>query len=129
MATLPSAIGDVQNPFAGSRPFAALLTMDISVGDKLYDDLMSRIEPELTTGQIPLLAERYKNEGKEDAAKRKDRYQKAFAEYDKRLQEYMGDVQRTSAQHRRDAMRSAEQQARTQEDFVMSDLESRISQL
>ncbi len=58
------------------------------VGTVLYDELMSGIEPDLVTGQLPLLVEKYKDESSERRQERVERYKKAFMEYEKQFRAY-----------------------------------------
>lgn len=57
-----------QNPSAPAFPSAAWL----------YDELMQHIEPELTSAELPLLPEKYKNETPEENRERMKRYAFAF---------------------------------------------------
>ncbi len=59
---------------------------------ELYDLLMKDIEPELTSRSIATLTTKYRKETREEAAKRAERYAKAFQEYDRRLEKYIGDL-------------------------------------
>jgi len=47
-------------------------------GDEIYDRIMTGIEPELTTEQLPTLSEKYKDETDEQKQARADRYNAAF---------------------------------------------------
>lgn len=57
--------------------------------EQLYDVIMQTIEPELMHKTLPSLGETYAHEVPEDTARRAQRYQAAFALYQKRLDEYM----------------------------------------
>lgn len=57
-------------------------------GRELYDQIMGGIEPELTSAQLPLLTDRYKDETPEARSARAARFKKAFAEYQKQFNEY-----------------------------------------
>lgn len=57
-------------------------------GEEIYNRIMREIEPELTTDQIPLMEEKYKDETEEQRGVRAERYQKALDEYEKRYQAY-----------------------------------------
>lgn len=59
---------------------------------ELYDLLMKDIEPELLSNAIAGLALKYRKETKEEAAKRAERYAKAFAAYDRKLEIYIGEL-------------------------------------
>ena len=60
----------------------------IPSGEEMYDQIMSQIEPDLVTAQLPLLKEKYKDETPEQAKARADRYNRAFAEYEKQFAAY-----------------------------------------
>ena len=61
----------------------------IPSGEEVYDKIMSGIEVDLTTSQLPLLKEKYQGETPEEARARAERYQKAFAEYDRQYALYV----------------------------------------
>ena len=123
MALMSDVTGTAMPP-ASSAVYADI---HIPTGDELYDQLMQNIEPELTTGQLPLLDERYKTETPEDSKQRAQRYQRAFTEYDKQLQAYMGDLQARLHAHQRIAMASAERGAKAEEEEALSAIESSIA--
>lgn len=99
----------------------------VSTGDAIYDAMMGEIEPELTSTQINGLEGKYKNETPEEAEARKGRYNKAYAEYEKRLKEYLAQKQSEATTRKRRAMASIEREDRQVEDQQMSSLESAIS--
>lgn len=59
---------------------------------ELYDLLMREIEPELTSRSVGGLALKYRSETREQASVRAERYAKAFREYDRRLETYIGEL-------------------------------------
>ena len=95
-------------------------------GEEIYNMIMASIEPELVSGQIPQLKEKYKNETPEQKKERGERYKKAFAEYDKRYDQYMlGMGAKMKAYHR--GMRgAAEGGARRGEQKTMDGIEQQI---
>ena len=95
-------------------------------GDAIYDEMMGAIEPELISSQIDGLAEKYKNETPEEAEARKTRYNAAYAEYEKRLSEYLTQKQSEATSRKRKAMSSIEKEDRKVEDEQLSNLESSI---
>ncbi len=99
----------------------------IPTGDELYNQLMQSIEPELTTAELPLLDDRYKTETAQQSKERAQRYQRAFAEYDRQLQAYMGDLQAKLHAHQRIALSSAELGAKTEEEEALTAIESNIA--
>ena len=52
-------------------------------GAQIYDGIMGKIEPELTTAMLETLEEKYRDESTEEHQVRMARYDVAFAEYDK----------------------------------------------
>jgi len=58
-------------------------------GAEIYNSIMREIEPELTTDQIPLMKEKYKDETHEQKKARGERYAKAMEEYEKRYAAYL----------------------------------------
>lgn len=111
----------------GFQPFGSLFDLHLPSGDELYDMLMEKIEPELTTKVLPLLDSRYKKETPAQAKERAKRYEKAFEAYEKALQEYIADLKRKLHSHQKVAMRSAEKGERQREEKALDTLESDIS--
>ena len=93
----------------------------------MYDAIMRGIEPELTSDQIPLLAEKCKSETDEEKKVRAERYTKAFATYDKRAAEFFSEVTVQVGALKRQAFASAEQKNRGEETAKMQQLESLIN--
>jgi len=58
-------------------------------GEEIYNGIMREIEPELTTDQIPLAKEKYKDETPEQKKARGERYAKAMEEYERRYAAYL----------------------------------------
>ncbi len=113
------------NP-AGGMDFMGL---HIPSGDELYNSLMQKIEPELTTDQLPQLEARYKQETADQSKERARRYEKAFAEYDRQLEEYMSGLRTKLHAHQRIAMSSAELGARAEEEDALTAIESSIAKM
>jgi hypothetical protein len=65
----------------------ASLPPPVSSPEWLYDLVMRNIEPDLTSGEIPLLPERYADESPEDRIERMERYDRAFDLFDLVLQD------------------------------------------
>jgi hypothetical protein len=103
--------------------------LQIPSGDDLYNTLMGRIEPDLTTDQLPLLDQKYKGESAEEAKVRAERYEKAFAEYDKQLAEYLAELQGKVREYQLSACRSVEHDDREKEERQLSALESTMDSL
>ena len=99
----------------------------IPTGDQLYNMLMSKIEPDLTTDQLPLLDEKYKNETPEQAQVRAQRYEKAFAEYDKQLAAYLATLEAKVHQYQSTARKSLEHEERVKEEQELNTLEQTMT--
>ena len=95
-------------------------------GQTVYDWIMSRIEPELTTAQKDKLPELYKNETPEQAQVRAQRYTKAFEEYDKQYAQYRSAQESSVHTFQRSIMSGVEARARGREEGDMSNLEDQI---
>ena len=98
----------------------------IPTGDELYNMLMSKIEPELTTEQLPLLDQKYVNETADQAKARSQRYQKAFAEYDTQLAAYLAQLEAKVREHQSTARKSLEHEERVKEEQELTGLEQAI---
>ena len=94
---------------------------------ELYNALMSKIEPELCTDQIPLLTEKYKDEAQEQRTARIKRYNAAFEAYDKALDVYMTSLRRKVDVYRKQALGEAEKNSRSEEQNKLSQLETMFS--
>lgn len=98
-------------------------------GQQVYDNIMGRIEPELTTTTVKTLKEKYKDETPEQAKERAKRYSAAFAEYDKQYQEYKLNLERSMHQFQRGLGTHFEQKSRNDESGQMSTIEAAFSQI
>lgn len=92
----------------------------------LYDFIMKDVEPELVSDVVPTLGGKYASESQSDRKERAARYERAFAEYDKRFEEYKTYWKRQMQAHQRAAMQSVELASRENESSSMTDLESSI---
>lgn len=75
---------------------------------ELYDLLMRDIEPDLMSLSVPILAAKYRKETVEEAAMRAKRYAKAFQEYDRHLEAYIGDLDASIRKFGKEAAASME---------------------
>lgn len=96
---------------------------------EVYDAIMAPIEPELTSGSIPLLKEKYKDETPEQKKARGKRYMQAYAEYDKRYAEFEFALKEKSRQFAINAIRDVEAQSRVDESAHLDSIESTLSSL
>lgn len=76
--------------------------------NELFDTIMGKIEPELTTTIYPTLPDIYKNETPEQKADREARYRKAFVAFDAQFDAYMVDLQARMSQLQQKARRALE---------------------
>lgn len=83
---------------------------------ELYDLLMKDIEPELMSRSVPSLAATYRRETQEEATARAARYAKAFKEYDRQLELYIGNLNASIRKFGRDAASSMESLERAMTD-------------
>jgi hypothetical protein len=97
-------------------------------GDALYDEIMDTIEPELTTDQLPLLAEKYKEETSDEATARAERYARAFSQFEKKFREkestWIGDIRALQ----RSARTASEHKTQLLDDDDMGSITNAISQ-
>ena len=98
-----------------------------NVGPVMYDQIMSGIDPELCSDQIPHLAEKYKDESKEDGMKRIERYNIAFEKFDAAAADYLKSLHAEKNVQRKQAMASAEVEARAKEMDELQKIESQFS--
>ena len=96
-------------------------------GQELYDQIMGQIEPELTSASIPLLEEKYRDETSEEAELRRQRYNKAYEEYDRQYAGFLSQKEVEFQAHKRQAIASIEKEDRKEEEAQLGDLESAIS--
>ncbi len=69
---------------------------------------MSQIEPELTTGSLPTLKTKYKNETTEQKRARSKRYKEAHQKYDIAYKAFITDLTLKVSAYRRTALKSVE---------------------
>ncbi len=109
------------NPFTGTQVYSAFAPMlptepVIPSGEDIFNELMSKIEPELTTAMMPTLDAKYAGETEEQHNARQERYQKALDEYETQLNAYLDDLQGKVSQferENREMLELAEQHAET----------------
>ena len=98
-------------------------------GDDLYDQIMGEIEPDLVSSVYKTLDEKYKGETLEQAAARKDRYEKAFKEYKRRFDLYTSEWNGQLRTFQTGVIRALEADDRSEEDALMTQLESAFATL
>lgn len=101
----------------------------IPSGEEVYDSIMGGIEPELVTTVLPTLKEKYKDETPAAAKARAERYEKAFAEYDKRYAQYIASQQQGIQTYEKQFMQGVQKVAAAAEASQLDDISSQIASL
>jgi hypothetical protein len=96
----------------------------IPKAEDLYNALMQGIEPELTTDQIPLLEGKYRGETPEQRQARIERYNTAFAAYERAQADYLKDLRVKVKGFKREALKEAEGKSRSEEQGRLTQIES-----
>lgn len=92
----------------------------IPAPEVLFDLLMSKIEPELTSEGMKTIGEKYKNETPEQSNARRAHYRDALAKYDVAYTEYLQDLKRKTDHYRRDSYAQVESEDRTSDTQSLS---------
>ncbi|PIQ76450.1 hypothetical protein COU78_06385 [Candidatus Peregrinibacteria bacterium CG10_big_fil_rev_8_21_14_0_10_49_24] len=113
----------------GSTPVALSPALErmLPSGTEIYDALMSAIEPELLSANLPSLEEKYANETLRQKKEREMRYQKAFAAYDKAYKGWIADLSSAVEAKRRDAYEVAEEETKHKDEALLGDIESQFN--
>ena len=93
------------------------------LAEEIYDNIMSQIEPELTTEEIHTLDEKYKDETEEQRKGRMARYEKAYAHFDKEVDTFLGNVQEKARESKRTSLKKKEAEVRRKEEAALNNLE------
>lgn len=109
------------------KPLEDLRAMAATGGTEIYDRIMGGIEPELVTAVIPTLAAKYKDETPAQRNIRADRYDAAYAEYDRRFAAYCAELDEKAKASRRQAFGGAEAFTSANESGAIAGLESAIA--
>jgi len=96
----------------------------IPTPEGIYNSLMGKIEPELVTTELPTLKEKYKDETEEEKAKRVERYNRAFGEYEKALDAYFVELENKVKEIRKQAFASAEKEDFVEEQAQLAEMEA-----
>jgi hypothetical protein len=91
-------------------------------GEQIYDQIMAEIEPDLTSAIYPTLAEKYAKETEELRQERMSRYERAFAEYDKRYETFLTTVNAETHAVKKEARDAAESKNRAEDEKTEDDL-------
>ncbi|ALM10373.1 MAG TPA: hypothetical protein DEB30_01830 [Candidatus Peribacter riflensis] len=96
-------------------------------GAEIYNKIMQEIEPELTTDQIPLAKEKYKDETPEQKKARGERYAKAMEEYERRYARHMQEQEAQVRSFKLGAIHFVEDKASQNDQQKMRSIESSFS--
>lgn len=99
----------------------------IPSGKEVFRSIMSEIEPDLVDATVEKLEAKYKGETKEEKKARMERYGKAFAEYEKRFEQYITKLGEEVDNYKREAFKILEMKNEGQERAKLAELESTIS--
>lgn len=91
-------------------------------GEAVYDQIMGRIEPELTIAGVETLKEKYKDETPEQTAVRQERYKKAREQYAVQYQAYKAGVEHQVHSYEKGVLSYLENQERSSEENALSAL-------
>lgn len=96
-------------------------------GDDLYDTIMNEIEPDLVSSAYETLDEKYKNETPAEKSARQARYDKAFAEYERRFALYTNEWNSRLRTFQTGLIKAMEADDRDEDSGLMSQLESALA--
>ncbi|HCX21379.1 MAG TPA: hypothetical protein DHN29_05660 [Cytophagales bacterium] len=102
---------------------------NISGGDEVYNMIMREIEIDLTTDNVSLMTEKYKDEAPEEKKERMERYKKAFATFTERYKEYQNKQTGDIRSFGKKLKTSVETKATATESDELANLESAMSEL
>jgi|CXWL01.1.fsa_nt_gi transketolase len=92
-------------------------------GTEVYDSIMSGIDPELLSANIPTLDAAYADETEEEKKARYERYSVSFAKYDEEYAKWESKLNSAVSDYRKTALQSAEAESRSADTDVLSQLE------
>ncbi|MBT4119813.1 MAG: hypothetical protein HOG89_03810 [Candidatus Peribacter sp.] len=96
-------------------------------GAEVYNMIMGKIEPDLTSDMIDTLDEKYAGETEEEKVERMKKYAAAFIEYQKQFEAYMNDKKAEVKSFGRGLNQSIETDSTNKEASILDDLESQFS--
>lgn len=96
-------------------------------GKELYDSIMSKIEPELVSAELPLLEQKFGNEPDDLKKERLARYAAAFKKYDVAYQVFLADIRQMIKQYKTDSFTWAESISGEKEGRTMEEINTQIS--
>jgi|CXWL01.1.fsa_nt_gi DNA integrity scanning protein DisA with diadenylate cyclase activity len=94
---------------------------------KLYQLIMSGLEPDLLIENLPLLMGKYRTESETDRAARKERYVTAFAEAFRRIDLVLAEMKKDSTQFRSTVLRKYQQKENESHDDVLRSIDDSLS--
>lgn len=95
-------------------------------GDELYDSIMGSIEPDLLLANMPQVVLDMEHDTKDAKAERIERYNRAFAEYDRRLAEHKRDWDKSYNAYKRASMESLSGFLNAADKDRMTDIERQL---
>lgn len=95
--------------------------------DWLYDTLMSHIEPDLMTENLPTLEEKYKDETPEQHKARMASYDRAFELFDKAFGEIRQRVDKDVHEHHLQVQKHREQEEKKERQTDISSAEQQLN--
>ena len=95
----------------------------VPTGDEIYDALMSDIDMDLITVNLPLLDAKYAGESTQERTARFKRYEEAYAKYDEAYAIWIQTLNQSVEQYRHEALRSAEAKDRVNDELALKALD------
>lgn len=95
-------------------------------GDELYDSIMGSIEPDLLISNMPQVVLDMEHDTQEVKTERIERYNRAFAEYDRRLAEHKQDWDKAYTEYKRASMESLSGFLNAADKDRMTDIERQL---
>lgn len=102
---------------------------DEELAQQLYDVVMRDIEPDLLSYNAPKLAEFYKDETEAEHAKRIERYQAAYTQFESAWGAFLTKVQSQLSKHQQIALQAKEASALAEESNAIDQAANAIDSL
>ncbi len=99
----------------------------LMTGTEVYDALMEDIESELTSENVKKLDQKYRDESIIERTARMQKYERAFALYEKRKVKYLNAFHNGVTEYKRDMRERSEEEDRAKEAAMMTALEQSLS--
>lgn len=102
------------------------LAADDELTRQLYDMIMATVEPELCIHALDGLVEKYKNESVEEHAKRMQRYEDAYVQFEETFNGFVQEVATKSHSYKKQALQEKEGNERSSEERVLTSLTAKF---